>query len=217
VALQQEVVAILRGATLGAGQRPDLLLDIAEAAQNLLQRLVDAGHQQQAAELAAATVADYRDYVQAAGADVNVDRLDSNDLTPLQKQLRVLGLFEASAFNLAVDALTLLVDTLVAAAPGPDAAARGLAIGDARHNLAARLIDAGRPDDADAEAARSIAAYQHAAADAGANPVTVAEHLSSSMPTPERRKPRTLQGFRLMGGTGLEPVTSCLSSRRSPS
>src|SRR6266536_2424606 len=163
VETQELALRLLREFTPTDDERQEHLLALAEAQHNLIVRLIDAQRQADAVAAAPAAVAAYRRYVADAGSGADVMRLD-RDLTPLQKHLLSVGLTEEP-----LAAVALLVDAYAAAVPPADPREFDISFAEARHNLIARLIDARRLDDAAAQSAEAITAYERYAAERGAD------------------------------------------------
>ncbi len=135
---QLAVVTLLEGVTPDPADLAEHLASLAEAYHNLVVRLTDDHRRDEIPNWADQAISAYRDYAAVPGADAW--RLN-RDLTIFSKQVYGVGLT-----GQAVDALRLLVDVLRDFTPAAtDRAAYQVTLAEARHNLAARLIDDRRP------------------------------------------------------------------------
>lgn len=158
---QRAVLEMLRTYTPPAGRREhrrEHRRMLVEAKHNLIVRLIADHRPGEAIALAAETIRDYRAYAALPGARV---LRTADNLSTLHKQLNPVSATDA------LNAQQAAVAVLEAFTPPPaDRATHRITLADARHTLMARLIDAGRPAEAAALTARTVADYrQYAAAE----------------------------------------------------
>jgi hypothetical protein len=166
----QAAVDVLRAFQPPDGERATYLTQLAEMVHNLAFRLRDVGRPDDAAAAARQAVAAYQAAAAAPGADV----LGIVAQLPiLSKFFLSLGL-KADGF----DAQQAAVDLLRGFQPGDMQRTAYLTqLAEMLHNLAFRLADVDRPDDAAATARQAVTAYQAAAAASGADIPGIAAQL----------------------------------------
>jgi len=153
---QRAAVALLREVGPPVSLSAANLTLLAESLHNLAERLRNAGQEEEAAGEARQAIGSYAQAAHASGADVGGIAWN---LTLLSKFFTSLGL-SADALS----AQQTSVQVLEGSPPMEPQPAYETLLAEMRHNLALRLIDVGRVDDADAAAAAAIAGYGHAAA-----------------------------------------------------
>ncbi|NUK54749.1 hypothetical protein HRW14_31720 [Streptomyces lunaelactis] len=156
---------------------------VVEGRHNLIARLINENHTEQAVSLVAETIAGYRQYARLAGADgMQVGRY-----------LAELGILLSRAGRNAeaVDAFQALVDVYRSFTPEEaDRLVYQISLVEGQHNLIARLIDESRTEEAVALVPETIAGYRQYARLAGADGMRAGRDLAELailMAKPARR------------------------------